>query len=160
MTVIKYVLVPLLALFLFSACSIKQEQQKTTVSKEYATLLPSMDSKHYEPNLHASTIFIRYINERRFNKFTQRQKVKYLTKVGKLKVYVQEEYNSDYIFSSVLKFEAKKSQEYRISSTHEIYNGKIVNMEFYVVHKGRVITKVKAKRKRKASTPLTIPSSI
>lgn len=160
MNILKYTTLCFFTFFLFTACAIKQ-QKEPTVSKEYATLIPSMDSKHYDSNLNASTIFIRYINDKRFNKFTQRQKREYVTSVGQLKVYLEEEYNSDFVFSAILEFEVKKNQEYQISSNHKTENNKIVNVEFYILNKSRIIKKVMAKRKKKFnSLPLTVPSSI
>jgi hypothetical protein len=159
---LKYTLPFFMILFLWTGCSLKKQPPKEiTQTQGYATLTPSTDFEHYDSSLGGSTIFIKHINGKRLNKFAQQQNHELISKVGHLRIYVEENNTSDYIFGATLHFKAKLEEQYLISSTHIIENNKIVDVEFYVLNRGKIVTKASGKRIRRATAvPLSIPSSI
>lgn len=159
-TVIFSCFIVLLSLLGFTGCSIKQDNQISTV-KGHAYVRPSMDPEHYRASLNGSTIFIKKINGKIFNEFSKRLNVEQISPAGKISIYIEEDNFSDYIFGATLYFEAVPQEEYIVSSTHIIENDKIIEVEFYVLNRGKVITRQTAKRVRKASkVPLYMPTTI
>jgi len=74
---------------------------------------------------------------------------------GKVSIYIEED-GSNYSFGAELKFNAKAGEKYTISSNQSIVNKRIIDIEFIVLNRGKIVLMSKSE-KIKRPIPVYVP---
>ena len=143
-------------ILIFSGCS-GMYYNHPSKSEPHAILEPVKDDTHKFSIFGDSTIFIYRINGKEVSNIWKARNSTRTIAPGKTTIYIQEDnIKSDFIFEGTLTINAIADEKYIISSIHKIKNGRIVDVEFFIINKNKIIQKIKS-QKIKRGQPLYVP---
>ena len=141
---------------IFSGCS-GMYYNHPSKSEPHAILELIKDDKHKFSIFGDSTIFIYRINGKDVNDMWKARNATRTIAPGKTTIYIQEDkMESEFIFEGTFTINAIDGEKYIISSIHKIENGRIVDIEFFILNQNKIIQKIKSE-KIKRGQPLYIP---
>ncbi len=148
-----------LVLLVMSGCSSKMYYSHPSKRQPHALLVPIKDSQHKFTIFGDSTIFIQEINGKATNGIWKGRNVARRVSPGPVRIYVEDDNinaNAKYIFAANLHFNAKAGETYTITTKYRKVNSKVIDADFYIINRNRVIQKRHA-QKIKRGKPIYVP---
>jgi len=155
---LKYLFLILSAIF-FAGCG-GNTYNHPAKSELHALIIPIENDEHKFNIFNESTIFIYNINQKEVSDMWESRCTPKRVIPGMTTLYVEEDQlKADFLFGAKLKFKAEAGEKYIINSKLKKENGKIVDIEFMIIHRGKIITKSKSEKIRKG-THIYVPIMI
>ena len=149
----------IVVLLFISGCSSKMYYNHPSKRQPHALLVPIKDTQHKFTIFGDSTIFILEINGKDTNGIWQGRNVARRIAPGPVTIYVEDDninVNAKYIFAANLSFNAKAGETYTITTKYRKVNSKVIDADFYIINRNRVIKRYRAEKIKRAK-PVYVP---
>jgi len=137
---------------LFNGCSSKYKYQEPAITSPHAKVIAITDKEHKANIFGDSTICILGVDGKNTKSLWSGKYVSPLVAPGERTLYVEEDVLlSEFIYISQIKFIAKAGETYIVSSKYIYKDDRIVDIEFILLNRGKVLGTYKAEKVRRGN---------